>query len=42
MITIAVFARPVVDLNRNGKHMAYQRSIDMKVSVKTLTLTDTV
>jgi len=39
---IAVFARAVVDLNLNGKHMAYHRSIDMKVSVKMLILTDTV
>lgn len=39
---IAVFARPVVDLNLNGKHMAYHRSIDMKVNVRMLTLTDTV
>lgn len=42
MPMIAVFALPVVDLNRRGKHIAYQRSIDIKVSVNMLTVTETV
>lgn len=41
MIKIAVLARPVVDLNLSGKQIAYQRSTDMKVSVRTDTVTDT-
>lgn len=42
MISMAVLARDVVDLNFNGKQMAYQRSNDMNVRVSTLTATDTV
>jgi hypothetical protein len=42
MMMMAVFARPVVDLNLSGKQMAYQRSTEMKVSVSTDTATDTV
>lgn len=41
MISIAVLARPVVDLNLSGKQIAYQRSTEMKVSVSTDTITDT-
>ena len=41
MISIAVFARLVVDLNLRGKQIAYQRSTDMNVSVSTDTVTDT-
>lgn len=39
---IALFARPVVDLNLRGKHIAYHRSIDINVRVNMLTVTDTV
>lgn len=41
MIRIAVLALPVVDLNLSGKQMAYQRSTEMKVRVRTDTVTDT-
>jgi hypothetical protein len=39
---IAVLARPVVDLNFNGWQMAYQRSMEIDVSVMTDTVTETV
>lgn len=39
---MAFLARLVVDLNSRGKHMAYQRSIDINVRVMILTLTETV
>lgn len=35
-------ARAVVALNLNGKHMAYQRSTEITVSVRTDTEIDTV
>lgn len=35
-------ARPFVDTYRSGKHIAYQRSSDIKVNVSTDTVTDTV
>lgn len=41
IIAIAVFALPVVDLNFNGKHIAYHLSIDINVNVNTDTTTDT-
>lgn len=42
MRKMAFLARLVVDLNLSGKQMAYQRSTEMKVSVSTDTVTDTV
>ena len=39
---MAVLARPMVDRNLSGWHMAYQRSTEMKVSVNTETDTETV
>lgn len=42
IMPMAVFARPVVDLNLSGKQMAYHRSTEIKVSVRTETVTDTV
>lgn len=42
MIMIDIFARVVVDLNFNGKQIAYQRSTEMNVNVSTETATDTV
>jgi hypothetical protein len=42
IMMMAVFARPVVDLNLSGKQMAYQRSTEMNVRVSTDTATDTV
>lgn len=35
-------ARTLVETYRNGKHIAYHRSMDMNVNVKTDTVTDTV
>jgi len=42
MIMMAVLARPVVDLNFSGWQMAYQRSMEIDVSVITDTVTETV
>lgn len=42
IIPIAVFARPVVDLNFKGKQIAYHLSIEMKVNVNTDTVTETL
>lgn len=42
MKIMAFLARLVVDLNFSGKQMAYHLSTDMKVSVSTDTVTDTV
>ena len=42
MTAIAIFARPMTDRNRRGQQIAYQRSIEMNVSVNTETETDTV
>ncbi len=42
MAAMAVLARPIVDRNLSGWHMAYQRSTEMNVSVNTETDTETV
>lgn len=42
MKAIDPIARTFVETYRNGKQMAYQRSIEIKVSVNTETLTETV
>lgn len=42
MTMMAVLARPVVDLNFSGWQMAYQRSMEIDVSVITETVTETV
>ena len=42
MAAMAVLARPIVDRNLRGWHMAYQRSTEMNVSVSTETDTETV
>ena len=42
MAAMAVLARPMVDLNLSGWQMAYQRSTEMNVSVRTDTDTETV
>lgn len=42
MIMMAVLARLVVDLNFRGWQMAYQRSMEIDVSVMTDTVTETV
>lgn len=42
MNTMDILARAVVDLNFNGKQIAYHRSTEMNVNVKTDTATDTV
>lgn len=39
---MAVLARPIVERNLSGWQMAYQRSTEMKVSVRTETDTETV
>lgn len=42
IIIMEIFARVVVDLNFNGKQIAYHRSTEMKVRVSTETATETV
>lgn len=42
MKPIDPIARTFVETYRSGKHIAYQRSIEMKVKVNTDTVTDTV
>lgn len=42
MAAMAVLARPMVDRNFSGWHMAYQRSTEMNVRVNTDTDTETV
>lgn len=42
MAAMAVLARPIVDRNLRGWHMAYQRSTEMNVNVSTETDTETV
>lgn len=39
---IEPIARTFVETYRNGKHIAYQRSIEMNVNVSTDTVTETV
>lgn len=42
MKAIDPMARSLVETYRNGKQMAYHRSIEMNVRVRTETVTDTV
>lgn len=42
MAAMAVLARPMVDRNLSGWHMAYHRSTEMNVNVSTETDTETV